>query len=82
MTRFGVWMRRLRGMRIFVVRVIIGKGTLKTDTIILRWRSLSGLLIWMVTRGRVVAWWWIWIWVALSRWRIWVLRRSRWASRT
>ena len=55
-------------MRILVVRVIIGRGTLETDTIILR-RSLSWLLVWRARRvlrmgrvrvGRVallVMWW-------------------------
>lgn len=42
-------------MRILIVRVIIRRGTLKTDTIILR-RSLSWVLIW-VSLGWIVRWW-------------------------
>ena len=55
-------------MRILVLRIIRGKGTLKTDTIILRGRSLSWMLIWLswgwVVGGRVrvglgisLGWW-------------------------
>lgn len=34
-SRAGIWMRRLRRMSVLVMGVIIGRGTLKTDTIIL-----------------------------------------------
>ena len=65
-------------MRIFVVGVIIRKGTLETDTIILRGRSLPLMLIRMsrlsvlrVMSGRRVGIGW----VALGWW-VWVLRLS------
>jgi hypothetical protein len=81
-TGFGIRMRRLRRMRILVVRVIIRKGALVTDSVILR-GSLSMMLIWLsgraVLRRRVwVArcislWWW---------WRVGILRLTRGTRRT
>jgi hypothetical protein len=70
-------------MRILVVMVIIRRGTLETDTIILRGRSLSGMLIRLSLGWIVRRWVWVGLRVPLSRWRrIAVLRLTRWASRT
>ncbi len=69
-------------MRILIVRVIIRRGTLETDTIILR-GSLSWMLIW-VSMGWIVR---LWVWVGRrvslghSR-RIAVLRLTRRTRRT
>ena len=48
-------------MRILVVRVFIGRGTLKTDTIILG-RSLP----WMLILRSILSSLWMWAWL---RWR-------------
>ena len=45
MTRPRVWMRRLGCMRILVVRVIIRRGTLKTDTFIMLARCSLALCV-------------------------------------
>lgn len=39
MARLGIRMRRLRSMRSLVMWIIIGRGTLETDSIILRRRG-------------------------------------------
>lgn len=84
MTRLGVRVRRLSSMRILVVRVIIRRGTLMTDTFFLRGRSLSGMFIRLSWRW-VLTSWWILIGLGISlcvRWWILILRLTRRTRRT
>ena len=69
-------------MRIFVVRVFIRRGTLETDTIILRGKSLPLLLIRMPWRLVVRRWVWVGLRVSLWSGRIAVLRLTRRTGRT